>query len=359
MFVNVKNHLVKANAVILSEIARSLNSKPFRPHRLFRGRNAQTIAAYAYPRRFGLRRFLCFDQTRLFEVEPNVKLVAHCRWQTNDLSERQLSPTLVLVHGLEGSSDSVYVLGTAAKAFKAGFNVVRLNLRTCGGTEHLTNTLYHSGLSGDLRQVIDELIERDKLKNIFLAGFSLGGNMSLKLAGEWSANAPDELRGVCAVSPSIDLAACARSIEQPSNRLYNERFVSSLKNRMRRVQKLNPERYDVNGIELVRTIREFDSHVTARYGGFRDVADYYARSSSLPLIKQIRVPTLIIQAQDDPFIPFDSFLDPSLTENPFVILLAPKHGGHVGFLTKAGSAKGEDRFWAENRLVEFCRMLSN
>lgn len=350
--------LAGVNKINLPEIASLLDSKPFRPLRLFQGKNAQTLAGYVFPRRFGLRRFFRFDETRLFAVEANVKLLAHCRWQTNDLPNRQSFPTLILVHGLEGSSDSVYLLGAAAKAFKAGFNVVRLNLRTCGGTEHLTNTLYHSGLSIDLQSVINEFIEREKLKNIFLAGFSLGGNMSLKLAGEWGANAPKELRGVCAVSPSIDLAKCALSIEQPSNRLYNQRFISSLKKRMRRIQKLNPESYDVKGIELIRTIREFDSRVTAPYGGFRDVADYYARSSALPLIKNISVPTLIIQAQDDPFIPFDSFLDPSLAANPFVVLLAPKHGGHVGFLAPR-TTNGEDCFWAENRLVEFCRLLAN
>ena len=352
-----RNKSAGVNTIDLTEIARALSAKRFRPVRFLPGKNVQTLAAYAYPRRFGLRRFLRFDETRLFEVEPNVKLLAQCRWQTNDLPERGLFPTLVLVHGLEGSSDSVYLLGTAAKAFKAGFNVVRLNLRTCGGTEHLTQTLYHSGLSADLRGVIDELINVDKLNKIFLGGFSLGGNMSLKLAGELGAAAPTELCAVCAVSPAIDLAACAQLIEQPSNRIYNQRFVGSLKKRMRRVQKLHPERYQIDGLGAVRTIREFDSCVTARYGGFRDVEDYYARSSSLPLIKQIRIPTLIIQAQDDPFIPFDSFLDSSLAANPFVILLAPEHGGHVGFLAAADSSNKEDRFWAENRLVEFCRLL--
>ncbi len=349
----------RANRVNLAGIAAVLSAKPFRPLRFFPGKNAQTLAAHAYPRRFGLRLLLRSDERRFFEIEPDVKLLAHCRWQTNDLPERRLSPTLILVHGLEGSSDSVYLLGTAAKAFRSGFNVVRLNLRTCGGTEHLTQTLYHSGLSGDLRCVISELIDVDKLEKIFLGGFSLGGNMSLKLAGEWGANAPSELRGVCAVSPSIDLAACAQLIEQPSNRIYNDRFVSSLKKRMRRVQKLHPKRYEVDDLKAIRTIREFDSRVTARYGGFRDVADYYARSSSLPLIKQIKIPTLIIQARDDPFIPFDSFLDSSVAENPFVILLAPEYGGHVGFLAQSNSSNGEDRFWAENRLIEFCRLLAN
>ena len=354
-----KNQSVQVNTLGLPEIAASLSAKPFRPTLLFQGKNAQTLAGYAYPRRFRLRRFLRFDETRFFEIEPGVKLLAHCRWQTDDLPKRQALPTVVLVHGLEGSSDSVYVLGTAVKAFRAGFNVVRLNLRTCGGTESLTQTLYHSGLSGDLQSVIKELIARDGLAKIFLAGFSLGGNMSLKMAGEWGAEAPQELRGVCAVSPSIDLAACAQLIEQPSNRLYNQRFVGSLKKRLQRVQKLYPDRYKVNGLESVRTIREFDSRVTAPCGGFLDVTDYYTRSSSLPLIKQIRIPALIIQAQDDPFIPFESFLDSSLAANPCVILLAPKHGGHVGFLAEAGNSNGEDRFWAENRLIQFCFLLAN
>lgn len=347
--------LIAADTVDLAEITRALSVTPFHPNQLFRGRHAQTLAGYIYPRRFGLRRILGGGETRLFEVEPNVKLQAHCRWQTK---KRQSTPTLILAHGLEGSSDSVYLLGTAAKAFKSGFNVLRLNLRTCGGTEHLTPTLYHSGLSQDLLAVISELIDRDELENIFLGGFSLGGNMSLKLAGELGANAPPELRGVCAVSPSIDLSVCAAAIEQPSNWLYNRRFVSSLKKRMRRVQRINPERYDLATIKTVRTIRDFDSRVTARYGGFRDVEDYYSRSSSLRLIKDIRIPTLIIHAQDDPFVPFDSFRHSSLAANPLVILLAPEHGGHVGFIGVNSRHGEEDRFWAENRLVEFCQLLS-
>jgi predicted alpha/beta-fold hydrolase len=247
------------------------------------------------------------------------------------------------------------MLGTAAKAFQAGFNVVRLNLRTCGGTETLTKTIYHSGMSWDLRAVINELISRDKLQNIFLAGFSLGGNMSLKLAGELGANAPAELHGVAAVSPSIDLAACAAAIERRSNWLYQQRFISSLKKRMRHIQKLYPELYNTNGLKEIRTIRDFDSRFTAIHGGFRDVDDYYARSSALQFIKDIRVPTLIIHAQDDPFVPYEPFCRSSLAENPFVTLLAPPNGGHVGFVSD--SRDDERRFWAEHKIVEFCRLL--
>jgi len=336
----------------LPEIARALRAQPFCPHPLFRTRHAQTLMGYAWPRRFRLRS-LRADEARLFAVEPDVRLLVHCRWQER---ERREHPTLLLVHGLEGSSSSVYMLNAAAKAFRAGFNVLRLNIRTCGGTEHLTPTLYNSSLSQDLRAVIDELISRDRLKAIFLGGFSLGGNMSLKLAGEWGADAPEELRGVCAISPSIELAACADAIERRANWLYNRRFISSLKRRLRHVQQLYPERYDLDGIALIRTIRDFDARYTARHGGFKDVDDYYTRASSLPLIARVRVPTLIIHAQDDPFVPFDSFRHPSLTANPFVILLAPEHGGHVGFIASDASDH-EDRFWAENRMIEFCRLI--
>ncbi|HEX8564564.1 MAG TPA: alpha/beta fold hydrolase [Pyrinomonadaceae bacterium] len=341
--------------VDLSLVERQLKAKPFRPHPLLRNNHAQTILAYLYPRRAQLNSELKNDEERLFEVAPGVRLLAHCRWQTRE--KRRKTPTLILVHGLEGSSNSIYMLGTAAAAFANGFNVLRLNLRSCGSTEHLTNTLYHSGMSEDLRRIIEELIEKDCLEQIFLAGFSLGGNMSLKLAGEWNENPPPELRGVAAVSPPIDLAACSDAIGFRSNWIYNRRFLNNLAKRMRRVQKLYPERFQTEGIEQIRSIRDFDSRFTAPYGGFKDVDDYYSRSSSLKLIEKIRVPTLIVHAQDDPFVPFTAFNQISRGANPFVILLAPENGGHVGFVADS-KTDGKNRFWAENRIIQFCRLLS-
>jgi hypothetical protein len=345
---------VAAPALRLAEIARALALKPFAPHPLFKSGHAQTLVAFAWPRRRRLRE-LRADEARLFEVEPGVRVLVHCRWQ----DDRRACPTLLLVHGLEGSSESIYMQGTALKAHRAGFNVLRLNLRTCGDTLHLTQTLYNSGMSQDLRALIAQLIEHDELTDVFLAGFSLGGNMSLKLAGEYGADFPSELKGVCAVSPSVELAASAAAIEQRSNWVYQRKFIRSLKRRMREAARLYPERYDAGSLALVRTLREFDERYTAPHGGFRDAADYYARSSSLPLIPRIQIPTLIIHAEDDPFIPFDSLRQPEVRANPNVILLAPRHGGHVGFVAD-GNTVGEDRFWAENRLVEFCeRMLEN
>ncbi|HYP01782.1 MAG TPA: alpha/beta fold hydrolase [Pyrinomonadaceae bacterium] len=335
----------------LGAIRSELLTKPFRPHPLFQSGHAQTLVAYAWPRRRTLRA-LQSDEARVFEVEPGVRLLVHCRWH----ADRRAHPTLLLVHGLEGSSESIYMLGTALKAHRAGFNVLRLNIRTCGNTLHLTETLYNSGMSQDLRAVIAELMERDELTEIFLGGFSLGGNMSLKLAGEYGAEFPRALKGVCAVSPSVELAASAERIEQRANWIYQRKFIYSLKRRMREAARLYPERYDASELRLVSTLRQFDERYTAPHGGFRDAADYYARSSSLPLLASIKIPTLIIHAEDDPFIPFDSLRHPSVEANPNLILLAPEHGGHVGFVGD-GETPGEDRFWAENRLIEFCERM--
>ncbi|MDQ1558478.1 MAG: uncharacterized protein QOD32_1538 [Pyrinomonadaceae bacterium] len=340
-----------APAARLSEVARALRAKPFTPHPLFKSGHAQTLVAFTWPRRRRLRE-LRTDEARLFEVEAGVRVLVHCRWQRDS----RACPTLLLVHGLEGSSESIYMMSTALKAHRAGFNVLRLNLRTCGDTLHLTQTLYNSGLSADLGALIKELVERDRLNDIFLAGFSLGGNMSLKLAGEYGADFPAELKGVCAVSPSVELAASATAIEQRSNWVYQRKFIRSLKRRMREAARLYPERYDASELARVRTLRQFDERYTAPHGGFRDAADYYARSSSLPLIPRIQVPTLIIHAEDDPFIPFDSLRHPSVSANSNVVLLAPRHGGHVGFVGD-GHTPGEDRFWAENRLIEFCERM--
>lgn len=336
----------------LREIARALSAEPFRPHRLFRGGHAQIVAYYSWPHRLRYGVEHRRDESRLFEVASNARLLAHCRWQ----SDRRAHPTLILVHGLEGSSDSFYMLGTARKAYRAGFNVVRINSRTCGGTEHLSESLYHSGMSEDVRRVVEELTERDRLSDIYIVGFSMGGNLVLKLAGEYGDAAPRSLLGVCAVSPAMDLASCADAIEMRRNWLYNANFVWNLRRRLRRKAKLFPGLYDRQNIRRVRTVRDFDDLYTAVHGGFEDAADYYRQCSALQLVPRIRVPTLVVHAQDDPFIPFEpSFRHPSLGENPCVILLATERGGHVAFIGERSTR--EDRFWLENRIVEFGRLL--
>jgi len=309
-----------------------------------------TIAAAFWPRRFPA---LPAPEPRLLEIATGVRLRLDCHWQR----ERSAPPALLLVHGLEGSSESHYILGTAEKAWRAGFNVVRMNVRNCGKTEHLSLTLYHSGLSSDIEAVAQHLLDVEALRELHLAGFSMGGNMILKQAGEWGGNAPRAIRSVAAVSPALDLARCADALERRANLLYQWWFVRGLKARLRRKAELFPHLYDPRKLDRVRTVREFDEIYTAPHFRFKSAADYYARASALQVVERIAVPTLIITAQDDPVVPFDSFRHPALAGNPQLTLLAPAHGGHAGFLGRGSDS--EDRYWAENRILEFCRFHSS
>lgn len=323
--------------------------KDFQPHRSLRNAHLMTIAATFWRRRFPRLRA---SIPRLFSVEPGTQVRGECHWQERPRE----CPTLVLLHGLEGSSESGYILGTAEKASVAGFNVVRLNQRNCGGTEKLTATLYHSGLSGDIRAVVHELIERDRLPEIFAAGFSMGGNLVLKMAGEFGDAAPAELRGFVGVAPAFDLARCADALAEPRNFLYEGHFVRRLKRRMRHKARLYPERYAAaalnGGMRDIRTVRDFDEVITARFCGFESADDYYARSSAVRVVAAIRRPTLILTAQDDPFVPYATFERAEVRENRHIRLVAPRYGGHCGFISQKS---GEERFWCEARIVEFCR----
>jgi len=291
------------------------------------------------------------SEPRLFDVEPGSQIRGDCHWQV----DRAQRPTLLLLHGLEGSSDSAYMLGTAEKAVVAGFNVVRLNQRNCGGTEKLTPTLYHSGRSADFRTIVMELIQHDRLPEIFFAGFSMGGNLALKMAGEFGDAAPRELRSVVAVAPCLDLAACCDALSERRNYLYNRHFVRRLRARMRYKAGLFPEIYAQNGfasdLARVRNVRDFDEAITARFCGFTGAADYYERSSAMHLLAAIQIPTLIVTAKDDPFVPVSIFEQRAIRENPNITFVATRHGGHCAFVS---NAPGAERFWVEARIVEFC-----
>lgn len=315
----------------------------FTPHPWLRNRHAMTIAPAFLHRRFPR---LGIGAPREFEIEPGTRVLTRCHWQPDPPAH----PTIVLLHGLEGSCDANYIRGTGEKAWLAGFNVVRLNQRNCGGTERLTPTLYHSGLSIDIRSVIQELIARDHLLEIFAAGFSMGGNLVLKMAGEFAAAPPPELRAVAAVCPSLDLAACADALAERANFIYQRHFVRRLKSHMRFKAGLFREQYPIDGMRSVRSVRDFDDQITARFCGFEDSSDYYARSSASRVISAIQIPTLILTAKDDPFVPYTSFAKAAVDKNPNITFEAPAHGGHCSFIS---SEEGQGRFWAEARIVEF------
>ncbi len=336
----------------LEALSHRLAGRPFVPPPVMRNGHAMTILGKLRPRSPGIVKDPEYPGVRReFETEPGTRVVAWCHWQNDRLNR----PSVMVIHGLEGSAEASYVVGIATKAFAAGFNVLRYNVRGCGGTDHLSPKLYHSGLSVDLHYVVRELIESDGLPEIFLVGISMGGNQSLKFAGELADSAPRQLRGICAISPPISLEPCSYALMQPKNRLYEAMFLRSLRKTMRRKDQLFPGLYDLSRLDRIRHLWEWDD-IYQPYNGFRDARDYYAKASSLPFIPGIRVPTLIIHAQDDPFIPIEPFRDPRVVANPSVLMIECPHGGHVAFC--GVRQPDEDRAWAENRAVEFCLLLT-
>jgi predicted alpha/beta-fold hydrolase len=330
-------------------ITRSFTSQSpeFVPHPLLRDPHLMTIAPAFWPR-LNLR--LSPGEPRTFEVESGIRVLTRCNWQP----ERTSHPTLLLVHGLEGSAESSYMRGTSYKAFHHGMNVVRMNLRNCGGSMHLTPTLYNAGLSADVIKIVRELNE-ENLRNIFIAGTSLGGNIVMKAAGELGSEGPQLLAGVAAVSPSIDLDACVTAMERPSNRRYERHFLKTLKRKIREKAKAHPDRYDVSLLEKINSMRSFDDAFTAPAGGYGTAANYYATASAINVVHKIQVPTLIIASQDDPLIPFSIFEHAALQNNN-IELLATKYGGHAGYIHHASERLPVlDSFWAENRIVQFCQ----
>ena len=289
---------------------------------------------------------------RYFDVARGTRVVADCHWQAQPWPR----PTLIALHGLNGSSEAHYMKGLAAKAFARGMNVLRLNQRNCGDTEPLTDSLFHSGLTADVAHIIDELTTVDGLTAIAVAGYSLGGNLALKLAGEYGTHAPAALLGVAAVSPIIEISQCTRALERPENWLYEWNFVRDLKRRMRRKNQCHPGLFDLSRLNAVKTVREFDETYTAPYFGFRGAEDYYHRASALRIVNRISVPALVITSEDDPFVPVAPFHDPQVTGNPHIDLRISRHGGHCGFVGVTTAA--DDGYWAENQIVTFVEGLS-
>jgi predicted alpha/beta-fold hydrolase len=284
---------------------------------------------------------------RYFDVDADARVLAHCHWQSRPWER----PTILLLHGLNASSDAHYMRGIATKAFARGLNVVRLNQRNCGRTEHLSAGLFHSGLTADAKFVIDELAEVDGVSSITVAGYSLGGNLALKLAGEYGDRPPASLRAVAAVSPILEISLCVHALERPGNVVYQWNFVRDLKARMRRKDECWPGRYDLSRLRFVRTVRQFDDLYTAPHFGFDGAEDYYHKASAMRVIDRVRVPALIITAEDDPFVPPEPFRNPQVTGNPQITLKLSRYGGHCAFV---GPRQGDDDgYWAEGRIVGF------
>ena len=320
----------------------------FVPRRYLRGGHIQTLASFFLPR----RKAPPLAEERLIEVEPGVKVLCHCHWQP----DRQNALTVIIVHGLEGSSDSDYMLGIASKGLAAGMNVIRMNQRNCGGTDGISPTLYHSGRSPDIAAVAEHLISHDHISRFALAGFSMGGNLVLKLAGEWGSQGPPQFRAVAAVCPAMNLAASADALHLPVNRLYEYYFIWKLRQRLYAKSQLFPGTFETSRMRGVKSLRDFDDKVTAYYSGFTGADDYYFRAAAANVVDRIAVPTFILHAANDPFIRILPETRQKVLSNPNITFVETEDGGHCSFLgERDGNVDGDDGRWAETQVVEFLR----
>jgi predicted alpha/beta-fold hydrolase len=325
---------------------------PFRPRRWLSGGHVQTLASFFLQRRIHLPP----AEERLVEVAPGIKIRCWCRWQQRE-EDRRSALTLIVVHGLEGSSESQYMVGVARNGLAAGMNVVLMNQRNCGGMDHFAPTLYNSSLSGDVAAVARHVVERDRVSRFALIGFSMGGNLVLKLAGEWGSVGPPEFRSVAAVCPAMDLAASADALHARSNRLYEYYFLLQLFRRLRLKAKLFPETFDPVRLRGVSSLRLFDDRITAHYCGFAGAEDYYQRAAAANVVDRIAVPALIIHAANDPFIRVRPETLARIAANPNITYIETEDGGHCAFLgERNGGQNGgreDDGRWAEREVVEF------
>ena len=323
---------------------------PFRPRRGLTNGHLQTIVGN-YLRRPPFR---TDGLAETVEVDPadGSRVLCHCHWQPQAVRAQRLS--VVLVHGLEGSSDSRYIQGITSRAFAAGFNVIRMNMRNCGGTDELTPTLYHSGLSGDVAAVLRHFAAAHSLSRIALVGYSMGGNLVLKLAGEWGNQAP--LCAVAAVCPAIDLAAGADALHEPINRAYEWNFLRGLRARYARKRALFPTRCVApEEIVPVSSIRQFDHKIVSRYCDFLSADDYYYRSASARVIDRIAVPTFILHALDDPFIRLLPETRAKIHANAHITFVETRHGGHCAYLSRDA---GDEIHWAEAAVIRFLESVN-
>lgn len=322
----------------------------FVPRRWLRSGHAQTLAGNFLPRRLTLPQ----PEELVVEVEGPVagygpsRVLCHCHWQPDAVRRDRL--TLVLIHGLEGSSNSQYIVGNTARALAAGLNVVRMNMRSCGGTGALSPTIYHSGRTGDVGRVVEALVREQGLAAVALVGYSMGGNLALGWAGQLGARIPPVIKAVVGISPLMDLAVSSAALHRPQNRIYEWHFLRNMIARVRRRMVMYPRIYADAAVDAIHTMREFDQEIVARYGGFRDADDYYYSVASSQFAANLQVPTLIVHSVDDPFIRMLPETRAALIANPWVTLIETRHGGHCAFL--AAERNGDGR-WAERMLLQF------
>lgn len=327
--------------------AAEVNIRPFQPHPWVRGGHVQTLASFVLRRRISLPQ----AEERLIEVEPGVPVRCFCYWA----DQRSSALTAIAVHGLEGSTDSKYMHAIARHGIDAGMNIVLMNQRTCGGMDHCAPTLYNSSLSSDVAAVANHLLQQDGISSFALIGFSMGGNLVLKLAGEWGTQAPKQLKAVAAVCPAMNLAASADALHEPQNRIYEYYFLMNLLRRFRRKAKMFPKQFDASRLQGISSLRMFDDRITAHYCGFTGADDYYARAAAANVVDHIAIPTLIIHAANDPFIRLLPETKEQILKNPNIKFVETSDGGHCAFVAARNGEPNDDGYWAEREVINFVK----
>ncbi len=271
----------------------------------------------------------------------------HLDWYRS--GQRRLA---ILSHGLEGHSRRPYILGLARALLRAGWDVLAWNFRSCGGTMNRLPRFYHSGSTEDLARVVDHALQKD-YQSLALSGFSMGGNLTMLYLAQQAEHLNTRIRGAVTFSVPCDLAGSAEVLARPSRRIYMQRFLRDLRRKMLVKAERFPGVIDVEGFSSIRTFREFDDRYTAPLHGFRDAEDYWAQCSCLGRLKEVRVPSLIVNAVDDPFLSPHCFPRDGKVLGSSVTLEAPRWGGHVGFVEHAR----DGYYWSERRAVAFLDSL--
>jgi uncharacterized protein len=293
------------------------------------------------------------DQQYLIPVAEGIQLKCLLNWAGPQAGHK----LWILVHGLESSADAAYMVSTARKGINQGWDVLRMNIRGCGGSAHLSHTAYHAGLSDDVLAVAQYAAKVLGYREIVLAGFSLGGHQVLKLATELT-SVPTWLKGICAISPPLDLGLTSRNLIRLENRGYERYFFKQMVQTYRLRLRLWPDHTPKVPLEKIKNLYDFDEYVTSACFGFRDAQDYYAQTSVGPRLDHLLLPVQIIIAKDDPIIPFGTHKPVMVRAFKNLEWLVSPGGGHVGFINSAQAAKNDlDCYWAENRLLDFANQV--
>jgi len=324
----------------------------FFPHPLLHDQHAMTIAGAMLPRPLGPFSELAMKEWLQVDEETSILL------ELNVQPDRT-RPLLVMVHGLSGSSQSPYMLGVAQKAFLQGWSVIRVNIRNCGGSEKRTPTLYHAALTDDVEAAFNYIEKEFPFSPIALCGYSLGGSLIAHTVAKWGKAPPVNLKSMVCVSTPFNLVSTSRTMHKGfMNRMYMKKFLLGFMKSMRNKAAEYPELYPQDAAHGYDDFYSFDKQWTAPAFGFDGASDYYDKASAFHVLPQIEVPTLVIHSEDDPLVPYCEPTRQAVEANPKIRLLLAKHGGHCGFFGASAATSltwtDIDRWWAENRLIEYC-----